>query len=91
MRKTALIMIVCLLAAPMASFADEALYKGKCVACHGADGKKNAKKDLTSDAVQSKSDDQIVKFVTTHPVHKTKVTSPEQAQTVVKFLRTLKK
>ena len=91
MRKTALIMIACLLALPMASFADEALFKGKCVACHGADGKKNAKKDLSSDAVQSKPDADLVKFLTTHAVHKTKITSPEQAQSVVKHLRTLKK
>ncbi|HVS30815.1 MAG TPA: hypothetical protein VMS98_05110 [Thermoanaerobaculia bacterium] len=91
MKKTALILIACMLAIPMAGFADEALYKAKCLACHGADGKKSAKKDISSDAVQSKSDEDLVKYVTTHPVHKTKITSPEQAQSVVKFLRTLKK
>ncbi len=91
MKKVALLVSVCILLMPMASFADEALFKAKCVACHGADGKKNVKKDLTSDVVQDKSDADLVKFLTTNAVHKTKVASEDQAKTLVKFIRSLKK
>lgn len=91
MKKTALITIVCLLLVPMAGLADEALYKAKCLACHGADGKKSAKVDLTSAKVQDKTDDALVTFLTTHAVHKAKVASPDQAKSVVKFVRSLKK
>lgn len=91
MKKTALITIVCLLLVPMAGFADEALYQAKCLACHGADGKKNAKVDLTSAAVQDKTDDVLVKFLTSHAIHKAKVATPEQATSVVTHVRSLKK
>ena len=91
MKKTALSLVAAVLLLPFAAYADEALYKAKCVACHGADGKKNAKKDLSSAAVQSMTDDQLVKFLTTNGVHKSKVTSEADAKSVVKFLRTLKK
>ncbi len=91
MKKIALILIAAVLLLPFGAYADEALYKSKCVSCHGADGKKNAKKDLTSDAVQNMSDDELVKFLTTNAVHKSKITSEADAKSVVKFLRTLKK
>ncbi len=39
MKKTALLLIVSILLLPMASFADEALYKAKCASCHGLDGR----------------------------------------------------
>jgi mono/diheme cytochrome c family protein len=91
MKKTALILIAAFLLLPMASFADEALYKSKCVACHGADGKKSAKVDLTSETVQAKADDELVKFLTTNGIHKAKVTDEAQAKTLVAFLRTFKK
>ena len=90
MKKVALLLAACVLLLPLSAMADEALYKAKCVSCHGADGKKNAKKDLTSDAVQKLSDDEIVKFLTTNPIHKSKVNA-EEAKSVVKFIRTLKK
>lgn len=90
MKKIALLLVVCVLLLPMASFADEALYKAKCVSCHGLDGKKNVKKDLTSDAVQNLSDDELVKFLTTNAIHKTKVDAAS-AKTLVQYLRTLKK
>lgn len=90
MKKIALLLAVSMLLLPMASFADEALFKGKCVSCHGADGKKNAKKDLTSDAVQKLSDDELVKFLTTNAMHKSKV-DEASAKSVVKYIRTLKK
>ena len=91
MKKTAIVMTLCLLLLPLASFADEALYKAKCVSCHGADGKKNAKVDLTSADVQGKADDALVQYLTTHAIHKSKVGDPEAAKTVVQYLRTLKK
>jgi mono/diheme cytochrome c family protein len=90
MKKIALLLVVGILLLPMASFADEALFKAKCVSCHGADGKKNAKKDLTSDDVQKLSDDDLVKFLTTNAMHKSKV-DEASAKSVVKYLRTFKK
>lgn len=90
MKKVALLVAVCILMLPFASYADEALYKAKCVTCHGTDGKKNAKFDLTSDKVQGLSDDDIVKFLTTNTIHKSKV-NPADAKSIVKYLRTLKK
>ena len=91
MKKTAILVAVCMLLVPLASFADEALYKAKCVSCHGADGKKSAKVDLGSAKVQDKSDDELAKFLTSNPIHKSKVANEEQAKSVVKFVRTLKK
>ncbi len=90
MKKIALIVAACVLLLPFAALADEALYKAKCVPCHGADGKKNVKKDLTSDAVQKLSDDELVKFLTTNSIHKSKVDA-DQAKSLVKYIRTLKK
>lgn len=90
MKKVALLLVVSVLLLPMAALADEALFKAKCVSCHGADGKKNAKKDLTSDAVQGLSDDELVKFLTTNAMHKSKV-DEASAKSLVKYIRTLKK
>lgn len=91
MKKVALIVAVCMLMVPLASFADEAVFTAKCVSCHGADGKKSAKVDLTSAKVQDKSDDDLVQFLTTHAMHKSKVADAEQAKSVVAFIRSLKK
>ena len=91
MKKIAILLTACVVLLPFSAFADEALYKAKCAACHGADGKKNAKKDLSSDLVQKMSDEELVKFLTTNAMHKSKVTSEDQAKSVVKFIRTLKK
>lgn len=91
MKKTALFVIATLLILPVGAFADEAIYKAKCAACHGPDGKKSAKVDLTSDTVQAKADDELVKFLTTNGVHKSKVASEDDAKSVVKFIRSLKK
>lgn len=93
MKKTALIVALAMLLVPVATFADAGadLFNGKCVSCHGADGKKNAKKDLSSDAVQGKSDADLVTFLTTNGMHKTKVADKAAAEAVVKFVRTLKK
>ncbi len=89
MKKVALLLAVCIVMLPVAAVAQD-IYAAKCVACHGADGKKNAKKDLSSDAVQSLSDDEMVKFLTTNPIHKSKVTADE-AKEAVKAVRALKK
>ncbi|MBK5260620.1 MAG: hypothetical protein JJE51_13595 [Thermoanaerobaculia bacterium] len=91
MKKVALIVAVCMLMVPFAAFADEALFTSKCVSCHGADGKKSAKVDLSSAKVQDQSDDDLVKFLTTNGIHKSKVADVEQAKSVVKFVRGLKK
>ena len=91
MKKTAILVAICVLLMPLASFADEAFYKAKCLSCHGADGKKSAKVDLSSAKVQDKTDDELVKFLTVHAIHKVKVGGEEQAKSVVKYLRTLKK
>lgn len=90
MKKIALLLAVTILMLPLAGFAED-LYATKCVACHGADGKKNAKKDLTSDAVQKLSDDELVKFLTTNAIHKSKVGTPDEAKEIVKAIRALKK
>ncbi len=91
MKKIALLLTVCVLLLPLAGYADEALYKAKCVACHGLDGKKNAKFDLTSERVQGLSDNDLVKFLTTNNIHKAKVGNDVDAKSVVNYLRTLKK
>ena len=56
MKKTTAFLIVLALALPLTAFADQATFDAKCKACHGADGKKMAKADLTSDAIQPKAD-----------------------------------
>ena len=93
MKKTALILIACVLLLPLSAYADAAVYKAKCAMCHGADGKKLAKADLTTAAVQDKSDDDIATFIATNPKHnfKSKGLTDEQIKGVVKFVRTLKK
>jgi mono/diheme cytochrome c family protein len=85
--------IVGLLISSMAMAADgKATFDAKCKACHGADGKKLAKADLTSPAVQSKADDELVKFVGTNAKHnfKTKGLSDDDIKAVVTYIKTLK-
>lgn len=77
------------------------LFKTKCAACHGPDGKGETPmgkrlgiKDLGSAEVQSKSDADLVNIITKGkdkmPSYDGKLT-PEQIQSVVKYIRTLKK
>lgn len=78
---------------PFAAIADDGatIYNAKCKMCHGADGKKLAKADLSGATIQAKADADLVKFITTDAKHKTKVADEPTAKTVVTFLRTLKK
>jgi cytochrome c6 len=79
----------------------EALYKGKCVACHGADGKgetavgkANKIRDLGSADVQGQSDDAIAGIIGSGkgkmPAYG-KSLKPEQIKDLVAYIRSLKK
>src|SRR5580704_824046 len=79
----------------------EALYKTKCVACHGADGKgetavgkANKVRDLGSADVQKQSDEDIAEIISKGkgkmPAY-SKSLKPEQIKDLVAFLRSLKK
>ena len=89
---TVSILVLALLMMPLAAFADgKATYDAKCKACHGPDGKKSPKVDLTSAAVQGKSEADLVKYLTSDAKHKSKVANEAAAKEVVAFLKTLKK
>jgi mono/diheme cytochrome c family protein len=104
MRKLALIIGLVLLATAAAAMADDdgaAIFKGKCVMCHGADGsgdtpmgKKVAAADLRSDPIQSKPDDAFAATITKGknkmPAFEEKL-SPEQIKAVIAHIRSLKK
>ena len=94
-RTTVFILItsLVLLAVPAMAEDGAALFKAKCAACHGPDGTKLAKANLSSAEVQGKTDADLVTFVGTNAKHnfKTKGLSDEQIKSVVTFLRTLKK
>jgi len=77
------------------------LFKTKCAACHGADGKgettmgkKLGMKDLASPEIQSKSDADLETVITKGkdkmPAYEGKLTK-EQIDDLVKYIRTLKK
>jgi cytochrome c551 len=77
------------------------LFKSKCAMCHGPDGKgdtamgkKFALRDLASADVQKQSDAELSGIITKGkgkmPPYEGKLTS-DQVQSVVKFIRTLKK
>jgi cytochrome c6 len=79
----------------------EALYKSKCVACHGADGKgetaigkTNKIRDLGSADVQGQSDDAIAGIIGSGkgkmPAYG-KSLKPEQIKDLVAYIRSLKK
>lgn len=90
MKKTATILILILLAAialPAMAEDGAALYKAKCAACHGPDGAKMAKANLTTIA---KTEADIVTFLTTNDKHKTKV-DEAGAKAVATFVKSLKK
>ena len=91
MKKTTAILILALILLPVAAFADQAAFDAKCKACHGADGKKLAKADLTSAAIQGKPEADLVKFLTTDAKHKSKVADEAAAKALIAYLKTLKK
>jgi cytochrome c6 len=79
----------------------EALYKTKCAACHGADGKgetgmgkANKIRDLGSADVQKQTDDELSGIIGNGkgkmPAY-AKSLKPEQIKDLVAFIRTLKK
>jgi cytochrome c6 len=72
-----------------------AIYKSKCAMCHGADGAKAAGHDLSSAAVQSKSDADLAAVITDGkppkmPKYGDKL-KPEDIKGLVAYIRTLKK
>jgi cytochrome c551 len=78
-----------------------ALYKSKCAACHGADGKADTSigksqklRDLGSDEVQKQSDAELTDITANGkgkmPAYKGKLTD-DQIKQLVSFIRGLKK
>ena len=82
--------------------AGKAVYAKKCQACHAADGNGNAAmakalsvefKPLPSDEIQKKSDADLKKVITAGSGKMKPVTgvTPEDTDSIVAYLRTLKK
>jgi cytochrome c553 len=94
MKKATILILAIALMMPFAAFAEDgaALYKGKCQMCHGPDGKKNAKIDLTSATVQKMSVEEIAKFIATGEKHgfEKKGVTAEQSKAIAEFVKTLK-
>ena len=93
MKKTTTLSILILAIAlmPLAAYADgAATFDAKCKACHGADGKKLAKADLTSATIQGKAEGDLVKFLTTDAKHKSKVADEATAKALIGYLKTIK-
>ncbi len=93
MKKIAALLVITIIAAAIPAMAAEdgaALYKAKCAACHGPDGKKQAKADLAGATIQAKTDADLVTFVGTNAKHnfKAKGLTEEQIKAVVAHLRT---
>jgi cytochrome c6 len=97
----AAIAVVCLLSlSAQAQSTSETLYKGKCAACHGADGtgsatgKKMGAHDFTTAAVQGMSDAELTDTITNgkNKMPKYGVSlKPEDIKGLVAYIRTLKK
>jgi mono/diheme cytochrome c family protein len=93
MKKTALLLVIAMLLVPVVSFAEDgaAIFKAKCQMCHGPDGAKMAKANLSGAKIQGMSDADFVKFLTTDEKHKPRAGGEANAKALVTFLRTLKK
>ena len=98
---TAAVAIFTLGCTAMAAQDAAGLYKGKCSACHGADGKgdtamgkKMGLRDFASPEVQKMSDDQLSTIIADGkdkmPSYK-KSLKPEQVKDLVGFIRSLAK
>jgi mono/diheme cytochrome c family protein len=81
----------------------QSIFKGQCVACHGADasgntaiGKKNNIPDFRSDTVQGRSDANLANVLTngigpiSASAHKSKHLSSDQEKAVIAYIRSLK-
>jgi cytochrome c6 len=88
----------CLLSVPAKAdtAAGEAMFKAKCAACHGANGKGNEilkTPDMTTADVQKKSDADLSSSITNGkgkmPAFKT--LTPDQVKDLVSYIRSLKK
>lgn len=108
MKKTTMMVLTAfalvLFAAPVAQAEDgAAVYKAKCAACHGADGKgdtamgkKQGLRDLGSADVQKQTDEELTAVIAdgkgkpAHAYSKKGVTA-EQIKALVAHIRTLKK
>jgi len=99
MKKTTILALVLTAALPVAAAADNAVYKGKCAACHGADGsgqtpmgKKMNLRDLRSPDVQKQSNADLTKIIADGkgkmPGYKTKI-SADEIKALVTYLREL--
>jgi mono/diheme cytochrome c family protein len=88
MKKTAVLLAVVILVAPMAAFADDVatgekiFTEKKCSMCHGA---KLEKKPI------NKEGDAVVKFLLEDAKHKGKVADEAAAKALAAYLKTLKK
>jgi mono/diheme cytochrome c family protein len=94
MKKTTIaFLLLAVLLVPVTAFADDAaaLFDAKCKSCHGADGKKLAKADLTSADIQGKAEADLVKFLTTDAKHKSKVADEAAAKQLITYFKSLKK
>jgi mono/diheme cytochrome c family protein len=93
MKKTTLLLVIALLLFPVVSFAEDgaAIFKAKCQMCHGPDGAKMAKANLSGAAIQGKPDAELVTFLTTNTAHKPRAGNEANAKALVAFIRTLKK
>ena len=88
MKKTAFLLAMVILLAPMAAFADDAatgekiFTEKKCAMCHGAKLEKKAIK---------KDGDAIVKFLLENAKHKGKVADEAAAKALAAYIKTLQK
>jgi len=99
-RLAVVVVVLAMLALPLASFAADQgadLFKSKCAMCHGPDGKGKmaGTKDLGSAEVQKASDADLTATITNGkppkmPAYKGKLTD-DQIKSLVAYVRTFKK
>ena len=87
MKKLTTILVLAVLLIPVAAFADDAktMFEAKCKMCHGANLEKKA-------INTSKSDADLVMFLTTNDKHKPRVAGDEAtAKALVAYIKSIKK